>query len=106
MNEINVLLSVEEENENINMNVDEEQPVKLKIDESGLGTKNYEDLINLPKLNGETIIGNMEEKDPTVPSWAKQESKPVYTPEEVDAVPEDNFMTLQEIDELFNSVFN
>lgn len=33
-----------------------------------------------------------EETDPTVPDWAKQETKPSYTAEEVGAIPNDTFI--------------
>ncbi len=60
------------------------------------GSSNYEDLSNKPSINGVTLIGNkttsdlgivFEEVDPTVPAWAKQESKPDYTASEVGAFP-------------------
>lgn len=40
--------------------------------------------------NVELALGGspvMEETDPTVPNWAKQENKPAYTPQEVGALP-------------------
>lgn len=43
------------------------------------GVTSYEMLDDLPRLNGQTIIGDMAEKDPTVPNWAKQETKPTYS---------------------------
>lgn len=46
-----------------------------------------------------------EEKDPTVPDWAKQDSKPTYNAEDVGAVPAGNAMTYADIDEVFNMVF-
>ena len=39
----------------------------------------YELLDDLPTLDGITIKGAMSEKDPTVPAWAKAESKPAYS---------------------------
>ena len=39
-------------------------------------TDDYEKLQNLPELDGRTIIGNVNELDPTVPGWAKEENKP------------------------------
>ena len=59
--------------------------IKTRItDTSKGGTDNYNDLYNLPTLNGVVIKGDMEEIDPTVPEWAKQENKPEYTVEEID----------------------
>ena len=66
---------------------------------------NYENLKNLPSLNGKKIIGNMQEIDPTVPNWAKQESKPSYTASEVGAVSDENALSLNEIDEIFSGLF-
>ena len=46
------------------------------------------ELLDKPKLNGETIEGDMNETDPTVPDWAKTPTKPEYNAEEVGAIPE------------------
>ena len=60
------------------------------------GSSNYEDLTNKPSINDVTLVGNKtatdlglisEEVDPTVPAWAKQPTKPHYTPLEVGAFP-------------------
>lgn len=64
------------------------------------GTDNYEELKNLPKLNGEVFIGDKNEIDPTVPLWAKSNAKPSYKPEEVGI----ESISLAEIDKLFNSL--
>lgn len=57
----------------------------MEVEEGGSvgGTKDYNELINKPKLNGRVIVGDVEEQDPTVPDWAKQPAKPQYTPEEI-----------------------
>ena len=64
------------------------------------GTTNYSELVNKPKINNVELIGNktldqlgiqpkgnyltsFTEKDPTVPNWAKQSTKPSYTKTEV-----------------------
>lgn len=47
---------------------------------------NYEQLINKPSLDGREIIGNIQEQDPTVPNWAKQETKPNYDFSEIEDV--------------------
>jgi hypothetical protein len=47
----------------------------------------------------------MNEIDPTVPSWAKEQTKPKYTADEVGAVDSECALTYAEIDELFNSIF-
>jgi hypothetical protein len=82
-----------------------ELQIELEIDSSVKvsGTDDYNDLINLPTLNGETIKGDMTEIDPTVPEWSKQSTKPTYTADEVNALDVDAALTLEEIDELFNN---
>lgn len=55
---------------------------------TGIGPKSYRSLSDLPRLNGETIIDDMYETDPTVPSWAKAPTKPEYSAEDVGAVAE------------------
>lgn len=64
------------------------------------GTWDYEKLENLPKLDGEPIIGNVQEKDPTVPLWAKAAEKPTYSQEEIGV----GVIPLAELDKLFNSL--
>lgn len=67
-----------------------------------LETYDYNDLLNLPKLDGKTIQGEMFEQDPTVPEWAKEEQKPTYTAEEVKAVGQEDAIPLEDLAELFN----
>ena len=45
---------------------------EIYIEQVG-GTRDYEKLENLPKLDGQTIIGNMQEKDPTVQAISLEE---------------------------------
>lgn len=45
------------------------------------------------------------ESDPTVPAWAKNATKPSYTPEEVGAVNADNELEFAAIDAMFAAVF-
>lgn len=66
----------------------------------------YSALANKPTLNGETITGDISEKDPTVPDWAKSPNKPVYTATEVGAVAGNNQIELTTIDSYFDAVFN
>lgn len=54
----------------------------------------YKELLDKPKLNGETIEGDMMETDPTVPDWAKAPTKPEYKAEEVGAIPEGTMVQL------------
>lgn len=71
----------------------------------GAGLTDYEDLLNLPKLNGKTIKGNMKETDPTVPDWAKSESKPEYSADEIGALSKDDEMSYASILEIWQSIF-
>lgn len=95
--EIRNSLPLENKNQAVNslsMTPDSE----LYIDNKG--TDNYEELKNLPKLNGEVLIGDKNEIDPTVSLWAKSNVKPSYKPEEVGI----ESISLEEIDKLFNSL--
>ncbi len=55
-------------------------------------------------MNGKEISGDMYETDPTIPEWAKAQNKPSYTPEEVNAVNNDNAITIEEIEAIFNGL--
>lgn len=79
----------------------------LSMDVEGtcwVGTDDYEKLKNIPSLNGEKIIGNVSERDPTVPDWAKSPEKPRYTAEELGAVNSEDAISLEEIDAIFNGL--
>lgn len=95
--------------QDIQMNIQDESD-KLQIealDEKFVeGTSDYNKLKNKPKLNGNEIIGEVEEIDPTVPLWAKAETRPVYTPEDVGAMAEGSVTNVSttELDELWNSI--
>lgn len=95
--------------QDIQMNIqDESDKLQIEIlDEKFVeGTSDYNKLKNKPKLNGNEIIGEVEEIDPTVPTWAKAETRPVYTPEDIGAMAEGSvtFVSTTEIDELWNSI--
>lgn len=47
----------------------------------GQGTLNYEELYNLPKINGKTLIGNFNEQDPTVKTVTKTEIDDLWNEE-------------------------
>lgn len=68
------------------------------------GTRNYEELENLPSLNGVKIIGNIRERDPTVPDWAKAPVKPTYQADEVGAIAEEAAISIEELQEIFESL--
>lgn len=91
----------------ISIQVRETEEVKLKLngEKIPIGTDDYEELKNKPKLNGKELIGEIKEEDPTVPDWAKKPNKPSYKHEEVGAVGEDEAITLQELTDIFNSMF-
>ena len=95
--------------QDIQMNIQDESD-KLQIealDEKFVeGTSDYNKLKNKPKLNGNEIIGEVEEIDPTVPLWAKAETRPVYTPEDVGAMAEGSVtnISITELDKLWNSL--
>lgn len=70
------------------------------------GTSDYNKLKNKPTLNGNVIIGAMEEEDPTVSGWAKEPTKPSYTAEEVGAIKNDEIkaISLDELNSLWEGV--
>lgn len=70
------------------------------------GSRSYRDLVDLPTLNGEPIIGDMHESDPTVPEWAKSETKPEYTAEEIGALSKNDEMSYADILEIWKQYFN
>lgn len=95
--------------QDIQMNIqDESDRLQIEaLDEKFVeGTSDYNKLKNKPKLNGNEIIGEVEEIDPTVPLWAKAETRPVYTPEDVGAMAEGSVTNVSttELDELWNSI--
>lgn len=90
--------------EDIDVHIENENDISADVDEAivtQVGGNDYEKLRNKPQLNGETIIGNMNEIDPTVPSWAKNDTKPDYTADEVGAVDEDAAISLEYLASLF-----
>lgn len=93
----------------IQMNIqDESDKLQIKINDGKFieGTNDYNKLKNKPKLNGNEIIGEVEEIDPTVPTWAKAETRPVYTPEDIGAMAEGSVtsVSINELDEIWNSL--
>ena len=101
-------INLAEENEKLGLNLKEKKE-SLGFDfkeQYVAGTSDYNKLKNKPKLNGNEIIGEVEEIDPTVPTWAKSETRPVYTSEDVGAMAEGSIASVSttEIDELWNSL--
>lgn len=106
MNDIQMNIQDESDKLQIEINEDKEL-ISLGLDEKFIeGTNDYNKLKNKPKLNGNEIIGEVEEIDPTVPLWAKTETRPVYTPEDVGAMAEGSVtsVSIEELDELWNSL--
>ena len=101
-------ISIEMKNQHDDISLDVDQPSETVSIETGevseIVSDDYERLKNKPTLNGVVICGDMYESDPTVPQWAKSPDKPQYTPEELKAVGEDNVITLEEIDAIFNGL--
>ena len=85
---------------------DESDRIQFGLNEQYVGTTDYEKLRNKPKLNGFEIVGDVEEIDPTVPTWAKAETRPVYTPEDIGAMAEgsETSVSTNELDEIWNSL--
>lgn len=100
-------LSLEVDDPTVGLDLNDiSEEIDLEMDdEHDHGTSDYNKLKNKPTLNGETIIGDMNEIDPTVPEWAKAETKPTYTYQEVEAVGAENEIHMSEIDRMFTAVF-
>lgn len=105
---INTSISKKEEivNSTLKKNNDE---IKFEVEEKVNiigGVKDYEMLENLPSINGTELKGNYNELDPTVPEWAKEDSKPKYTADDVGALDIRNEISFADIKELWDSIFN
>ena len=99
-------LRMKEESVKANLKISKQEEIRLKVEESKKIYENdYEKLKNRPNLNGTVIQGNMQEIDPTVPDWAKNNKKPTYSCEEIGALNEKDAMTLEEIDYIFQQLF-
>lgn len=90
-------INLAEENESLGFDLKEQYVA---------GTSDYNKLKNKPTLNGDEIIGAMEEEDPTVSGWAKEPTKPSYTAEEVGAIKNDEIkaISLDELNSLWEGV--
>lgn len=66
----------------------------------------YKELKNKPTLDGEEIIGNIHEKDPTVPAWAKEVARPTYNYVDVGAVGEKQLkeIPISTLNDMWNSL--
>lgn len=93
----------------VEMIAEDEIPIEITFKEEIVidgETRDYRKLINKPTINGEELYDNYDEIDPTVPSWAKEETKPSYTAEEVGAIDQNSEMSLADIKAVWDSVFN
>lgn len=103
-----IQMNIQDESDKLQVEINEDkETLSLGLDEKFVeGTNDYNKLKNKPKLNGNEIIGEVEEIDPTVPTWAKAETRPVYTPEDVGAMAEGSVISVStsELDELWNSL--
>lgn len=68
----------------------------------GIKRINFNGTAYTPDSSGKVTIN---EADPTVPAWAKSETKPSYTAEEIQAVDVDDTFTFEELDAMFDTVF-
>lgn len=64
----------------------------------------YNDLSDKPKLNGQTIQGDIDEIDPTVPEWAKSPKKTAYNAEEIGALSKSDIQIVTAAD--FENMWN
>lgn len=103
-----IQMNIQDESDKLQIEINEDkETLTLGLDEKfAEGTSDYNKLKNKPKLNGNEIIGEVEEIDPTVPTWAKAETRPVYTPEDIGSMAEGSVtsVSVTELDELWNSL--
>lgn len=88
----------------VDMDVIDDGNTEISFDVMG-DAIDYNMAINKPKINGTTLIGNYDEIDPTVPKWAKNNTKPNYTAEEVGAVDKDAILTDLDIKIMIDAIF-
>ena len=91
----------------IDLSVEKEEDINLSISEEIVdGTEDYRILKNKPTINGERLVDNYNEIDPTVPGWAKDSFKPKYTADEVGALDSESEVSFSDIKAVWDSVFN
>jgi len=99
----------------VELKVYEEEPIELLVEDAGdeaeldantaymINTDDYANLKNLPTFNGEPLIGDVVEADPTVPQWAKADSpKDGIKPADINAVSTEDAISLAYLASLFN----
>lgn len=101
-------VDIQDNTTEFNLSIQNDVVVNSDISDNNLILENndYLNLRNKPTLDGVTIIGNIKERDPTVPEWAKADSKPKYTYKEVEALGEDEVdsLTLEELSLLWDTL--
>jgi hypothetical protein len=89
----------------LNIDSEEEPEIVLESDSVEAINNDYNKLKNKPTLDGIVIEGDIQERDPTVPDWAKQSTKPQYTAEETGAVDAEAEMSFATIKEVWDQIF-
>ena len=80
-----------------------EEQVGTMEDTSGAVRKvTFNSTEHLPDYEGNV---ELNEEDPNVHLWAKSETKPSYTAQEVKAVDRDDTFTFEQIDSFFDTIF-
>ena len=89
-------------------------PMQLQADDRELAmdvrdvvqADDYNILKNKPTLNGVILQGDVQEKDPTVPDWAKSQTRPVYSAQDVGALGKEDVeeLSLTALEQLWNTI--
>lgn len=91
-----------EDNNEIEASIENNEEIIGQVSANLVASDDYNTLKHLPTLDGRVIKGNINELDPTVPSWAKETNKPSYSAEEIGALNEDDAIPLSDIASLFD----
>ena len=65
---------------------EKENVIEADVQETSGGVTDYTKLKNKPQLNGIELVGNVNESDPTVPEWAKDNEPKELTKTHIDFV--------------------
>ena len=107
------------EDPHIMMNVSNDSEIHMQVNSDGrsdikvvnnLESRSTKDALsaNMGRVLNDKIENSgfiTEEVDPTVHEWAKESTKPDYTPQEVGAVDVDDELSFAAIDAMFAAVF-
>ena len=89
---------------------DDESKINLESESVSVPERDYEKLRNKPRINGKELVGDVkldllaEEKDPTVPDWAKQPTKPDYSAAEVGALAKTDVISCADLQKMWESI--